>query len=70
MQTKLPQIKTILEIAVGIVFIIFAGAFLYYRQYILSLITLILLLVLLRIHQLEKLKINSQSGISADFKKK
>jgi predicted nucleotidyltransferase len=44
MHTKLTQIKKVLEIGVGIVLVIFAGAFLYYHQYVLSFITLILLL--------------------------
>lgn len=63
----LTRIKKILEIAVGVMLVIFAGAFLYYHQYLLSLITLILLLALLRIHQLRKIKINAKSGVSADF---
>ncbi|MCX6796301.1 MAG: hypothetical protein NTW06_02265 [Candidatus Falkowbacteria bacterium] len=64
----LTQIKKILEIAVGVILVIFAGAFLYYQQYVLSVITLILLLVLLRIKQLQKIKINTKTGVSADFK--
>ena len=60
MQTKLTQIKKILEIVIGIILVIFAGAFLYYHQYLLSFITLILLLVLLRIRQVKKAKINTQ----------
>jgi len=54
---------------VGIILVIFAGAFLYYHQYVLSLVALILLLILLRIRQLQKIKINSKTGISADFLK-
>jgi hypothetical protein len=69
MQTKLTQIKKILEIVIGIILVIFAGAFLYYHQYLLSLIVLILLLVLLRIRQVKKVKINTQEGITAEFKK-
>jgi len=69
MQTKLTQIKKTLEIVIGIILVIFAGAFLYYHQYLLSFITLILLLVLLRIRQVKKVKINTQEGITAEFKK-
>jgi len=69
MKITLTQTKNILEIGVGIVLVIFAGAFLYYHQYILSLVTLILLLVLLKIRQLYKIEINSKSGVSANFKK-
>jgi len=67
--TKLTQIKKVLEIVVGVILVIFAGAFLYYHQYVLSVITLILLLVLLRIKQLQKFKIHPKTGVSADFKK-
>ncbi|MGC8851915.1 MAG: hypothetical protein ACP5PR_02395 [Minisyncoccia bacterium] len=67
--TKLTQIKKALEIVIGVVLVIFAGAFLYHRQYILSLITLILLLGLLRIRQVKKIKIDTKEGIAAEFKK-